>query len=88
MRHHQIGLGTNDLFKLLHEDRSTTELHEVAHNLVERAFDSHKVSPDGLSSNWLPGSLSKFKSSQSSVGNHRCFADGPRASKFDPEDPA
>jgi hypothetical protein len=60
-----------DLFKLLHEDRSTTELHEVVHTLAERAFDSlRRVSPDGHSSNWLPGSLSEFKSSQqSSVGN-------------------
>ncbi len=60
----------NDLFK--HEDRSTTELHEVVHTLAERAFDSlRKVSPDGHSSNWLPGSYSEFKSSQkSSVGTH------------------
>ena len=60
------------LFKLLHENRSTTELHDVVHTLAERAFDSlRKVSPDGHSSNWLPGSLSEFKSSQkSSVGNH------------------
>ena len=42
------------------------------HTLAERAFDSlRKVSPDGHSSNWLPGSLSEFKSSQkSSVGTH------------------
>ncbi len=61
----------NDLFKLLHEDRSTTELHEVVHTLAERAFDSlRKVSPDGHSSNWLPGSYSEFKWGQrSSVGN-------------------
>ena len=61
----------NDLFKLLHEDRSTTELHAVVHDFAERAFESlRKVSPDGHSSNWLPGSLSKFMSSQqSSFGN-------------------
>jgi hypothetical protein len=54
----------NDLFKLIHEDRSTTELHEVVHTLAERAFD-------GLCSNWLPGSYSEFKWGQrSSVGNH------------------
>ena len=60
----------NDLFK--HEDRSTTELHEVVHTLAERAFDSlRKVSPDGHSSNWLPGSYEEFMSSQrSSAVNH------------------
>ena len=57
------------LFKLLHESRSTTELHDVVHTLAERAFDSlRKVSPDGHSSNWLPGSYSEFKSSQKSLG--------------------
>ena len=62
----------NGLFKLLHENRSTTELHDVVHTLAERAFDGlHKVSPDGHSSNWLPGSYSEFKWGQrSSVGNH------------------
>ena len=60
------------MFKLLNEDRSPTELHEVVHTLAERAFDGlHKVSPDGLCSNWLPGSYSEFKWGQrSSVGNH------------------
>ena len=61
------------MFKLLNEHRSTTELHEVVHTLAERAFDGlRKVSPDGLCSNWLPGSYSEFKWGhwqRSSVGN-------------------
>ena len=62
----------NDLLTLLNEDRRTTELHEVVHTLAERAFDSlRRVSPEGLSSNWLPGSLSKFMSSQRSLGDNR-----------------
>ena len=61
-----------DLFKLLNEDCSTTELHAVVHGFAQKAFESlHKVSPDGLSSNWLPGSYAAFMSSQrSSAGTH------------------
>jgi hypothetical protein len=48
-------------------DPKTLLLHELAHDLARRTFDSLRKTYGGLTSKWLPSSLEEFMLSQRST---------------------